>query len=47
MATAIVVSFVKSNGGILRDANNYRAIAISTEISKMFEYVLLQRMTPF
>ena len=37
---SVIVPFVKCKTGDLSDVNNYRAIAISTSISKLFENVL-------
>ena len=45
MSTATLVPIVKNKEGNLCDADNNHAIAISTAISKLFEFVLLQRMT--
>ena len=36
----VIIPFVKCKSGDLTDVNNYRAIAISTAISKLFESVL-------
>jgi len=35
------IPFVKSKSGDLADVNNYRAIAISTSVSKLFECVMI------
>ena len=37
---SVIVPFVKCKTGSLSDVNNYRAIAISTALSKLFENVL-------
>ena len=40
---AVVVPLVKCKTGNLADINNYRAIAISTALSKLFESVIAKR----
>ena len=44
LSSAVLVPLVKNKGGDLSDVNNYRAIAISTALSKILEFVLLQRL---
>ena len=41
---SILIPIVKNKTGDLTDPNNYRAIALSTAMSKIFEYILLQRI---
>ena len=40
---AVVVPLVKCKTGNLADINNYRAIAISTALSKLFESVTIAK----
>jgi len=40
---AMIIPLVKCKNGCLSDVNNYRAIAISTAISKMFEGVIAEQ----
>lgn len=37
---SVIVPLVKCKSGDLSDVNNYRAIAISSAISKIFEHVI-------
>jgi len=37
---SVIIPLVKSKSGDLADFNNYRAIAISTSMSKLFECVI-------
>jgi len=39
---ALIILLVKSKSGGLTDANNYRAIAVSTAISKLFESIVAE-----
>ena len=41
---AVVVPLVKCKTGNLADINNYRAIAISTSLSKLFESVIAKQV---
>jgi len=41
---AVVVPLVKCKTGNLADINNYRAIAISTALSKLFESVIAKQV---
>jgi len=41
---SITIPLLKNKCGNLSDINNYRAIAISTSISKLFESVLLESL---
>jgi len=38
---SLIIPLVKSKSGDLTDVNNYRAIALSTAVSKLFEMLLL------
>ena len=42
-----IVPLVKNRGGALDDKSNYRAIALSTSVSKVLELVLLERLAPY
>ena len=44
---SLLVPLVKNKGGALDDISNYRAIALSTSVSKVFELVLLERLAPY
>ena len=39
---ALIIPLVKSKSGDLTDVNNYRAIAVSTAISKLFESIVAE-----
>ena len=41
---SVILPLVKCKGGNLGDVNNYRAIAISTAMSKVFETIFLSRL---
>ena len=42
---SVIVPLVKAKGGDLSDLNNYRAIALSNAITKIFESVLISKVT--
>lgn len=37
---SVIIAVLKSKSGDVTDANNYRAIAVSTAISKLFESIM-------
>ena len=47
MIQSVIVPIVKSKTGSVTDKSNYRPIAISTVMSKIFESLLYLRMEPF
>ena len=47
MIQSVIVPIVKSKSGSVTDKSNYRPIAISTVMSKIFESLLYLRMEPF
>ena len=42
-----LVPLVKDKSGLLDDKSNYRAIALSTTLSKVLELILIERLEPF
>ena len=44
---SLLTPLVKDKGGSLTDPSNYRAIALSTSLSKVLELILLERLQPF
>ena len=44
---SLLVPLVKDKAGPLDDKSNYRAIALSTTLSKVLELVLIERLEPF
>ena len=44
---SLLVPLLKDKGGMIDDQANYRAIALSTTISKVLELVLVERLLPF
>jgi len=42
--SSVIVPLVKNKTGDLSDVNNYRAIAVSNAVSKLFESVLLEHV---
>ena len=44
---SIIVPIPKNKSKALSDSNNYRGIAINTTVSKLFEYVLLDCISPY
>lgn len=44
---SLLVPLVKDKSGLLDDTSNYRAIALSTTISKVLELILLERLEPY
>ena len=42
-----LVPLVKDKSGVLDDKSNYRAIALSTSLSKVLELILVERLEPF
>ena len=47
MIYSLLVPLVKDKSGTLSGKSNYRAIALSTSLSKVLELVLVERLTPF
>ena len=47
MLDSVVVPLVKNKNGDLSDKNNYRPIALSSTISKVFENVILHRLEEY
>ena len=45
--TTIIAPINKNKSGDLSDNNNYRPIALATVASKLFESLILSRVTPF
>ena len=44
---SLLAPLVKDKSGALDDRSNYRAIALSTTLSKILELILVERMAPF
>ena len=44
---SIIVPLVKDKSGLLDDMTNYRAIALSTTLSKVLELLLMDRLGPY
>ena len=42
---SLIIPLVKSKSGDLTNVNNYRAIAVSTAISKLFECIIADQYT--
>jgi Reverse transcriptase (RNA-dependent DNA polymerase) len=42
---SVIIPLIKCKGGDLTDVNNYRADAISNAISKIFESILINKVT--
>ena len=47
MIYSLLVPLVKDKSGTISDKSNYRAIALSTSLSKLLELVLVDRIAPF
>ena len=47
MLDSVVVPLVKNKNGDLSDKNNYRPIALSSTISKVFENIILHRLEEY
>ena len=47
MLDSVIVSLVKNRNGDLSGKNNYRPIALSSVMSKMFENVILYRLEEY
>ena len=47
MLDSVVVPLVKNKNGDLSDKNNYRPIALSSTISKVFENVILHKLEEY
>ena len=47
MLDSVVVSLVKNTNGDLSDKNNYKSIALSSTISKVFENIILHRLEEY
>ena len=47
MLDSVIVPLVKNRNGDLSDKNNYRPIALSSTISKVFEKVILYRLEEY
>ena len=47
MLDSVIVPLVKNRNGVLSDKNNYRPIALSSTISKVFENVILYRLEEY
>ena len=44
---SLLAPIVKDKSGVLDDKSNYRAIALSTTLSKVLELILVERLQPF
>lgn len=44
---SLLVPLVKDKSGVLDDVSNYRAIALSSVLSKVLEFVLMDRLDPY
>jgi len=44
---SLLIPLIKDRSGMLDDRTNYRAIALSTTLSKILELVLVERLQPF
>lgn len=47
MIYSLLVPLVKDNSAALDNKSNYRAIALSTSLSKLLELILVERLSPF
>ena len=47
MIKSIIVPLVKNKSGNLADKNNYRPVALSSILSKVFEHVILFRLEDY
>ena len=47
MLNSVIVPLVKNKNGDLSDKNNYRPIALSSTVSKVLEYVFLNRLEEY
>ena len=47
MLDSVIVPLVKNKCGDLSDKNNYRPIALSSIVSKVFEKVILERLEEY
>ena len=47
MLNSVIVPLVKNKNGDLSDRNNYRPIALSSTVSKVFENVILNRLEEY
>ena len=46
MTKSLIVPLVKDKSGNLGSLANYRAIALSTTVSKLYEFIILERVKP-
>ena len=44
---SVIIPLVKDKSGDLSDVNNYRAIAVSTSMSKLFESIIAREVTSY
>jgi len=44
---SVIIPLVKDKSGDLSDVNNYRAIAVSTSMSKLFESIIVRDVTSY
>ena len=44
MLNSVIITLVKNKNGDLSDGNNYRPIALSSTVSKVFKNVILNRL---
>ena len=44
---SVIIPLVKDKSGDLSDVNNYRAIAVSTSMSKLFEIIIVRDVTSY
>ena len=47
MLNSVIVPLVKNKNGDLSDRNNYRPIALSSTVSKVFENVIINRLEEY
>ena len=47
LAYSLIVPLIKDKSGKIDDQSNYRAIALSTTLSKLLELILVERLQPY
>ena len=47
MTFSLLVPLIKDNSGPLDVKSNYRAIALSTSMTKLLEFILVEKLAPF